>query len=157
MVRAKHRYLLAEIVLPSNKTLAGFAAFDLFKLIRTHVQKVFGLLVCSQVLGALMIKYLNTDTSKTIIRCPRANYRMVWAALTFITHIGSVEASFRVLHVGGTIRSCQNILISIDQATYKDLMGLVEAEDQNPNAIIQDDPQLEDDGVVSSHAASSVV
>ena len=130
MVRVKHRYLLVEYILPVNAVLVGLTAFDLYKLIRYQIQKLFGAIPSGSILTALQVKYLNLQTNKLIIRCQRSNYRMVWASLTFLTRIGSIETFFRVLHVGGTIRSCQAVLIGIDQKTASDLLTLDEDDEE---------------------------
>lgn len=64
---------------------------------------------------SLQVKYVNPITGVVFIACGRDYYRMVWSALTFIRTI-TVEDSarpcmFRVLHVGGTLLSCQKFLI----------------------------------------------
>lgn len=70
------------------------------------------------------VKYLSPATSTAIIRCPRAAYRMVWAALTYLNSIpvpaasGSSSATskkaetkrsavFRVVRVSGTMRKAE--------------------------------------------------
>ncbi|KAL1960400.1 hypothetical protein VTO42DRAFT_7699 [Malbranchea cinnamomea] len=37
--------------------------------------------------GALSVKYFSPATSTAIIRCPRASYRLVWSALTYISRL----------------------------------------------------------------------
>lgn len=41
-----------------------------------------------------------------IIRIARENFRLLWAAVTFVVSIAGYNAMMRVVHVGGTIRSC---------------------------------------------------
>lgn len=52
---------------------------------------------------------------------------MVWAALSFITHIESDDVYMRVLHVGGTLKSCQKQAISFD----RELVRLMQASEDN--------------------------
>ncbi|MCJ1480346.1 hypothetical protein MMC06_000501 [Schaereria dolodes] len=67
-----------------------------------------------------IVKYLSSSTSTLIIRCPRAHYRLVWAALTYITHLPPQSqkaqkskdeklqgAVFRVVRVSGTIKKAE--------------------------------------------------
>lgn len=63
---------------------------------------------------------------------------MVWAALSFVTHIENDDVYMRVLHVGGTLKSCQKQAISFDrelvrlmQASEEDLSD--EADDEGAN------------------------
>lgn len=67
----------------------------------------------------MAVKYLSPATSTAIIRCPRASYRLVWMALSYITHVPEFAAPgsgpgkrspltrpcvFRVVKVSGTMR-----------------------------------------------------
>ena len=70
----------------------------------------------------VLVKYLSPATSTAIIRCPRASFRLVWSALTYMSHVpatsGDVGAKrpnggrerpcvFRVLRVSGTMRKAE--------------------------------------------------
>ena len=78
------------------------------------------------------MKYLSPSTSTFIVRCPRARYQLVWAALTFITGLprstdkasasargGNAtkagweerECVMRVVRVSGTIRKSEEEVI----------------------------------------------
>lgn len=67
----------------------------------------------------MAVKYLSPATSTAIIRCPRASYRLVWIALSYISHVPEFAAPgsgpgkrspltrpcvFRVVKVSGTMR-----------------------------------------------------
>lgn len=60
------------------------------------------------------VKYFSPATSTAIIRCPRAAFRIVWAALSFMDRIPSPSGAdvgtpcvFRVLRVSGTMRKAE--------------------------------------------------
>jgi ribonuclease P/MRP protein subunit POP5 len=55
------------------------------------------------------VKYLSPATSTFIVRVARAQYRLVWAALSFMTHIpiDGTPCVVRVLRVSGTIRKAE--------------------------------------------------
>jgi ribonuclease P/MRP protein subunit POP5 len=67
------------------------------------------------------VKYLSPATSTAIIRCPRHSYRLVWAALTYMsslpTKVGrgvdksneakKLDCVFRVVKVSGTMRKAE--------------------------------------------------
>ncbi|KAL8734256.1 MAG: hypothetical protein Q9181_003268 [Wetmoreana brouardii] len=66
----------------------------------------------------LTVKYLSPATSTFILRCSRANYQVVWAALTFMTHLPVMGKSERgqpcvmqVVRVSGTIRKAEEEVI----------------------------------------------
>lgn len=72
-----------------------------------------------------LVKYLSPATSTAIIRCPRASFRLVWSALTYMSHVPAVTEPgtgagqrrpnggrerpcvFRVLRVSGTMRKAE--------------------------------------------------
>lgn len=71
------------------------------------------------------VKYLSPATSTAIIRCPRASFRLVWSALTYMSHVPAITEPgvgagqrrpnggrerpcvFRVLRVSGTMRKAE--------------------------------------------------
>ncbi len=57
------------------------------------------------------VKYLNVSTMVLIVRCPRAYYRAVWTSISGVTSYDGEPCSLALLHIGGTIRSCQKALI----------------------------------------------
>ncbi|KAL9599485.1 MAG: hypothetical protein Q9219_003824 [cf. Caloplaca sp. 3 TL-2023] len=62
----------------------------------------------------LSVKYLSPATSTAIVRCSRAHYQIVWAALTFMTHLPETPKQatlqpcvMHVVRVSGTIRKAE--------------------------------------------------
>lgn len=56
------------------------------------------------------VKYLSPATSTAIIRVTRAHYRLVWAALSFITKLPrpiEQDCVVQVVRVSGTIRKAE--------------------------------------------------
>ncbi|KAJ5159488.1 uncharacterized protein N7482_006492 [Penicillium canariense] len=151
MVRLKNRYLLLDILypdqttLPSSKTvsteaLAAQLAIHaptsnaltpglLAKMIREEVGEMYGDWGVGKLGGAsatgVQVKYLSPATSTAIVRCPRASFRLVWSALTYMSHVPAVlepgagpgqrrpnggrerPCVFRVLRVSGTMRKAE--------------------------------------------------
>ncbi|MCJ1384543.1 hypothetical protein MMC17_007660 [Xylographa soralifera] len=108
MVRIKHRYLLAHILYPnhpspplstsSSPPLPPIVRFRpptpnsltpqlLLRAIREQVALLYGDYGAGVTAAGLSIKYLSPATSTFILRCPRAHYQLVWAALTYMTHL----------------------------------------------------------------------
>ncbi|KAH8696313.1 Rpp14/Pop5 family-domain-containing protein [Talaromyces proteolyticus] len=142
MVRIKHRYLLIDILYPeppksSSASVPRHLPFHpptpdtltpgLFaKLVRESICDIFGDYGVGKVGGAsggsLNVKYLSPATGTVILRCPRDAYRLVWAALTYMSSVpapkkggggsgegrsGNVPAVFRVVRVSGTMRKAE--------------------------------------------------
>ncbi|EEP79780.1 predicted protein [Uncinocarpus reesii 1704] len=96
----------------------------LARMIREAVSEMFGDWGMGELGGAgagsVSVKYLSPATSTTIIRCPRASYRLVWAALTYISclpeskdrkpgvkKVQSLDCVFRVVRVSGTMKKVE--------------------------------------------------
>ncbi|KAJ5194619.1 uncharacterized protein N7498_008057 [Penicillium cinerascens] len=147
MVRLKNRYLLVDILYPDSSTwpstkTAGPQSTQLSihsptsdaltpgllaKMVREEVGEMYGDWGVGKLGGAsatgIHIKYLSPATSTAIIRCPRAAFRLVWSALTYMTHVPAVDGAgagirrpnggrerpcvFRVLRVSGTMRRAE--------------------------------------------------
>ncbi|KAJ5184149.1 hypothetical protein N7492_001765 [Penicillium capsulatum] len=150
MVRLKNRYLLLDILYPDPSTwpstkpstpasstpaqLAIHAPTSdaltpglLAKMIREQVSELYGDWGVGRLGGAsaggVHVKYLSPATSTAIIRCPRASFRLVWSALTYMSHVPTTGDSvagqrrpnggreracvFRVLRVSGTMRKAE--------------------------------------------------
>lgn len=56
-----------------------------------------GLCICA-------VKYVNGGTGVCVIRSSRKQYRMIWAAITFITEIRNLPLSFNLLDLSGKNR-----------------------------------------------------
>ncbi|KAJ6107458.1 hypothetical protein N7523_008781, partial [Penicillium sp. IBT 18751x] len=129
IVRLKNRYLLVDILYPDPLT------WPTTKSKRSSPQSAY-LSIHSPTSDALtpgllakMIReeYLSPATSTAIIRVPRAAFRLVWSALTYMTHVpatggdarvrrpnGGRERAYvlRVLRVAGTMRKAEEEAIS---------------------------------------------
>lgn len=134
MVRLKHRYLLFNILYPTQ--IKGSTAqkdvsinshaptpdyIDAGRFVghlRNEINVLFGDFGLGASLSSLKVIYFSTATSTVILRVPRAHYRLVWAALTHMTELpGSRRGErgkgcvIRVVRVSGTIRKTEEELI----------------------------------------------
>ncbi|KAK7609256.1 Rpp14/Pop5 family-domain-containing protein [Phyllosticta paracitricarpa] len=128
MVRLKHRYLLVNFLYPSPATtlktpnaLPNVIQFHqpssdrltggyLVKLIRDSIVDLFGDHGAGITHGNLQVKYLSPATSTAIIRVARSHYRLVWAALSFLTRLAepvNQSCVVQVVRVSGTIRKAE--------------------------------------------------
>jgi ribonuclease P/MRP protein subunit POP5 len=65
-----------------------------------------------------IVNYWSPSTSTAIIRCPRDHYEMVWAALTYVTHLPKpllLPVVIRVIRVTATIRKAEEEVIRRSQ------------------------------------------
>ncbi|KAL4868645.1 Rpp14/Pop5 family-domain-containing protein [Aspergillus spectabilis] len=145
MVRVKHRYLLVEILYPDASSSSSASRKNnaeqsqlrihaptsdaltpslLAKMVRDEVAEIFGDWGIGRLggvgAGGVSVKYLSPATSTAIIRCPRASYRLVWTALTYLSRVPDISDAgrsrpsnltrpcvFRVIRVSGTIRKAE--------------------------------------------------
>ncbi|ORY64991.1 ribonuclease P/MRP protein subunit, partial [Pseudomassariella vexata] len=126
MVRIKERYLLVNILYPSDlgtkpnlpdlvvlnpPTSDSLNPQTLLRALRAQIASLFGDYgsgACAG--GGLMVKYLSQATSTFILRISRAHFRLVWAALTTMDRVPVKDGkpcTFRVVHVSGTIRKAE--------------------------------------------------
>ncbi|KAF7735477.1 Uncharacterized protein PECH_006582 [Penicillium ucsense] len=171
MVRLKNRYLLLDILYPdpatwpSTKNVSGtphaaqvaihaptsnaLTPGLLAKMIREEVGEMYGDWGVGKLGGAsatgVQVKYLSPATSTAIIRCPRASFRLVWSALTYMSHVPAVTEPgtnptghkrpnggrerpcvFRVLRVSGTMRKAEEEAIRRARREIVRVRGLEE-------------------------------
>ena len=125
MVRTKYRYLLCEVHSSTKVWSDG-----LISTIVDAIRKNFGVLGVGVVNEALAIKYTNLNTGQCIIRGPRAYWRVIAGALTYITSIKDLQSlDVRLIHVGGSIRCCQKVIVAHDRTALQNLRSSVCAEE----------------------------
>lgn len=133
MVRIKNRYLLVHILSPdldplrpprdNHEVVPAVVEFHqpspdtldprLFaQMIREQVSLMYGDYGLGLVTSSLKIIYLSTATSTVIVKVARDHYRLVWAALSFLTQVpdkgkGTRACVMRVVRVSGTIKKAE--------------------------------------------------
>ena len=120
------RYLLVELVFSSaedgNTALTGATPRSLLDLIKGVILSLHGDYGLASVQQSLIVKYFNAVTRVLIVRCPRDHHKAVWSALTTITSLNKTPCATRMVHVGGTIRSCQRALVKHNQQKLKKMI-----------------------------------
>ncbi|KAF8535611.1 Rpp14/Pop5 family-domain-containing protein [Trichophaea hybrida] len=118
MVRYKSRYLLFKILYPiTSSPSPAHISFhapsppsttpsELATLLRQILSQQFGDWG-SGVAGGLSVKYFSPATSTGIVRVSREQYRLVWAALTYVREIKGRPCVVRVVRVSGTIKKAE--------------------------------------------------
>ncbi|CAF9928256.1 MAG: hypothetical protein HETSPECPRED_006787 [Heterodermia speciosa] len=131
MVRVKHRYLLLNILYPEPEQYPWKASLPdtiqfhhpspddltpqlLARAIKDQISILYGDYGAGLTNNGLNIKYLSPATSTAIIRCSRDNYRLVWAALTYMTQLPKSSrfaqarsCVMQVVRVSGTIKKSE--------------------------------------------------
>lgn len=80
------------------------------------------LCVCKRIhLFACAVKYFEVLTNMVVVRVARDHEPLVAAALPFVTALKGRECRLTLLHLGGTIRSCQRALVAHHQRELRQL------------------------------------
>ena len=120
------RYLLVEFVFSSaedgNTALVGATPRNILDAVKESILSLHGDYGLASVQHSLNIKYLNAVTRVMIVRCPRDQHKAVWSAITTITSLKRTPCAAHVIHVGGTIRSCQRALVKYNQQKLKEMI-----------------------------------
>ncbi|KAM3424043.1 hypothetical protein BST61_g11406 [Cercospora zeina] len=167
MVRIKHRYLLVNILYPNeekrnarnaNKTedelpwavqfrspsSDQFNGGTMHKMIKNGVSELFGDYGAGKIAGSLQIKYCSSATSTAIVRVAREHYRLVWAALSFVTKLPKPldqPCVVQVVRVSGTIKKVE------EEAIRRARLVILRAQKSKNGANLLGAPGHDDDGM----------
>ena len=134
MVRFKNRYLVIEILWEDKKYDPGVKNKEIYDAIRESIASNFGDWGTGVLLNSLSVKYWNPATNIGIVRCQRDEFRVLWAAITFISYVRGRKVRIKVVYTAGTVRSCQKQVVrgirmwvleskSVLECVRKDLRG----------------------------------
>ncbi|KAK3246965.1 hypothetical protein CYMTET_43521 [Cymbomonas tetramitiformis] len=120
MVRFKNRYLLLEVVWKDGKSDSTVGEDQLLSAFRESLGLNFGDVGRGVAAQSLQVKYFNPLTNLCIIRCSRDSYRQVWCAITLISEIRKRTVMLRMIHLGGSVRTCQTSALKYNLSVIKD-------------------------------------
>jgi ribonuclease P/MRP protein subunit POP5 len=111
MVRTKNRYILFEVYWEREDSMNELNSSVILQTVRTSIETNFGDLGVSSTLRSLSLKYFDSSTNTGIIRVTRKHQRLLHVSLTLIHSIDKTICCVKTLHIGGSIRSCQEAAI----------------------------------------------
>lgn len=116
MVVFKNRYMVLEMVPSHDLRLADvkISHSDVVSSIHESLLTNFGEYGLASSLPSLQVKYVNGGTGVCVIRSSRKLYRMIWAAITFITEVRNVPLCFNLLDLSGSTSACRRAAIQCD-------------------------------------------
>ncbi|XP_010874622.1 ribonuclease P/MRP protein subunit POP5 [Esox lucius] len=134
MVRLKSRYLLCEVCVSDQKNLLLLDDRSIYNAAKAAVSRVHGDYGFALTSIGFSVKYLNAHTGIVFLRCRKSHYRLIWSALPFITSLENrgqrVPCFLNCLHVGGTIRTCQNFLVRYNTQQLHRMLLLCQSEEE---------------------------
>lgn len=86
------------------------------------------LICCARANSPRAVKYFSPVTSTGILRVARENYRLVWAALTYVKEIQGRPVVIRVVRVSGTIKKAEVEAVRRAKVDIERMRGLGEKE-----------------------------
>jgi ribonuclease P/MRP protein subunit POP5 len=107
IMRFKNRYLLYEVIFEDNKIDESINAGFVYKLLKDNIIYNLGELTWGLILQSYQVKYYNPLTNLLILRAPRDHYKLIQFCATCVTKIKHRSTTMKLIHLGGTIRSCQ--------------------------------------------------
>ncbi|CAH1801199.1 unnamed protein product [Owenia fusiformis] len=130
MVRLKNRYLLCEIMFPleDKRLVHDINVKTLRYQIGQAIQTLHGTYGRGLLQQSLKVNYINTYTNTVLIRGKRGAHKLLWSAITTIKKIGNFDCFFRLIHLGGTIRSCQKSLIQHNKKRLAQILPSIHNE-----------------------------
>ncbi|KAL0236209.1 hypothetical protein GEMRC1_002791 [Eukaryota sp. GEM-RC1] len=122
MVRFKSRYLLCEIFWESGLNNAHSDSNTFKMSIKKAIDSCFGAYGLGLCQSSLNVKYFNNVTNLSIVKISRDHFQSLWVALTLIRNFAGQRCAIRVIHTGGSMRSCQKAALEHSRRLYKILV-----------------------------------
>jgi len=112
MVRLKNRYLVLELILPSEggSLRQEISEDDIYRAVLEAVSQIHGDYGVAAVRARLIVKYCNPVTRVVLLRVSHAAHTLLASALPFVTSLGGQIVTPRTLYVGATIMHCYRFL-----------------------------------------------
>lgn len=130
------RYILCELVDASGTAVSHqWKDHEVYVTVRNALHTAHGDFGAALVKKSLNVKYLNSSTGVVVIRVRRGCQDLVLTTLPFIKSIRGTQASFRTLHLSGTIRSCQKFLIRYHTQQLQKLLSHCTDPDLRKNIV----------------------
>lgn len=123
MVRFKNRYLLCAIEHDGldQTLLKRISMRSILTAVRSSVELNFGDILSGTLQTALSVSSWSPELGVALIRTSRDHFRMVWSSISMISKLKglpeTVNVRLSVVHVGGTIRSCEKV--ALDYGRFK--------------------------------------
>lgn len=120
MVRFKNRYILYEVIWKDNRADESLNEASLLTVFRDSLATNFGDHGLASSAMSLTVKYYNPVTNLCMLRCGFQEYRQVWCALSMISEINNRRVMLHFLHLGGTLKTCQQATIGYNKHLLQD-------------------------------------
>jgi len=123
-MRVKNRYLLCVLSFDDGQVDQSFGSAVIYRALAQTLESQWGDYGAGCLASSLSVKYYNALTGLVIARASRDHYRLLWSVLKATRKIKGRPCTLTCVHVGGTIRACQQaalshsraLLLALDQA-----------------------------------------
>ena len=111
-MRVKYRYLLGYLLHPDSSTPdMSLTPQSLQNTLMNAIQEYYGEFGLGLAMGRCKVIYLALLTGTVLIRVPAEFEKQARVAVSSLIVVNSRRCVVNVIHVGGTIRSCQKELV----------------------------------------------
>ncbi len=111
MVKFKSRYILLEMLFDNNSgtpdTNRKIESSAMLKILKLHVERLFGDKGLGQISKNLQVKYVNNVTNLMILRVGKEFVNILWTVLTLMNEIDGDKVKMHIMGVCGTIKKCE--------------------------------------------------
>lgn len=111
-MRIKYRYFLMTLNYTDCDLAPDLVADTLHNTIIHAIHDQYGEVGLGHALGQVKVKYLAVLTGTVLLRVPADYEKQCRVSVASIVVVGKKRCVLNVVHVGGTIRSCQKKLVS---------------------------------------------
>ena len=112
MVRVKYRYFLTTLRYHDTSPDLDLTPHVLKSALYHAIEDYYGEIGLGHVQGRIKIVYLAVLTGTALIRAPADYEKQVRVSLSNVLVLRRRQCTCHVIHVGGTVRSCQKQLVS---------------------------------------------
>ncbi|XP_064620681.1 ribonuclease P/MRP protein subunit POP5-like [Lineus longissimus] len=112
MVRLKNRYLICEMRFKTKQNIVyKITEQDILCSVKESLVNLYGDYGMGCLKRSLSVKYLNNYTKVFVIRGKRGPHKMLETAVMDVKEFAAKPLNIQIFHIGGTIRSCQKVLV----------------------------------------------
>lgn len=105
-MRFKNRYFLCELRFADGQIDQSINSGLIFRTLQSYLDTMFGDFGAGLLQG-FSVKYFNPVTGLGIVRATRDFHKLMQSVIEKVQVIKNRQCSFRIVHIGGSIRCCQ--------------------------------------------------
>lgn len=94
-----------------ERWISTFSSFSISASVLIFILKCKHVIWFYPLSNFVSVKVFNEETKILVIRISRSSSSVLLTSMPFVSKIGKIPAMIQTLHVGGSIRSCEKVLV----------------------------------------------